>query len=268
MTTSVHGHLTAGVQYVRSTPTRIQTGLEEHNRIRADVRARRAEAVIERRIRGESAVKNLADRAEESAETFFTELGRKIKSGTTTAVLFIPRKVTVLAIGLTDRVRVGFPVSLKEKAPQDAAPAFIERWRPLALLTASGAALWVISVIIVHGRWTVWGLVVGVVIGVGFARSLDWKFSVTTGTLAVLATVVAIVVGELIVILLYWTRLYTNIGVSASMMVRSAEKLRFFLDYVWWFVIGILLPSVAVAFLIAAWPFPKRFTWKERRSRS
>ena len=230
----------------------------EHRQARAGEREeRRARKVMRGRRRRDA----LAERSASVGEGL-SSLARRIAGRTgevvVAALLFIPRKAVALAALAYER----FPLGLVETGIGEETPPLLEKWKTLALITVGGAFLWVLSVLVVRDRWTLCGCVVGLVVGVGFIRTLDGMLTRETGLFAATATVLSVIVGELVVLLLFRMRIFKNIGITEKVMARTHTAWGFYTNFFWWFVLGILLPSAIIAFLVGAWPFPRRFYWR------
>ncbi len=211
-------------------------------------------------VRGEHRSEALAERAASARERAASSARRaagRARDALVKALMFVPRKMLAAVVGAYRR----FPVGLVETDMNEEAPLLREKWKLLLLITVGGAALWVALVLVVRDRWILCGCVVGLAVGAGFVKAMD-GLSRDTGLFAGTATVLSIIAGELIVQLLFSLRIMKNIGITERVMARTYSTWGFYANFFWWFVLGILLPSGILAFLIGAWPFPKRLYWR------
>lgn len=241
----------------------IEEKVEEHSdqreRERAERRAaKREERRAKRRERRES-LEWRRDKVSRSASGAAARAWEGFWSGFLAVAGFIPRKVASFA----SAAYYAFPLGLSEKeTAEDYFPPLREKWKSLVLIILCGIAIWVFSVFLVRGRWAVWGAIVAVWISAAFVWSFDGFFSKATGLCAAAAAVVAILLGELVVQLLYRLHILKNVGITEEVTARTASTMSFMVDYLGWFVIGILVPAAVIAFLIGVWPLPKRIYWR------
>ncbi|GEM_PF-3677956 len=217
--------------------------VEEHSRFRARERAARMPATEARR----NALLDWLTGARKRLASLPGRVARAVLRLLARALLFIWRS---------------FPIGLVEKEAPPGDLPYGEKWKKLALAVLGSACLWVVVVALAQARLALAGYAIGVLLGVGFARILGGCFTGEVGVMAGMATVVSILLGEMAVQVLHRLHFLKNIGINERLMVTTNSTLGFYAHFFRWFVVGILLMSGVVAFLVGAWPFPKRFCWK------
>ncbi|MBU4390941.1 MAG: hypothetical protein KJ907_10445 [Actinobacteria bacterium] len=247
-----------GAQRRRMGAQSLQKKITGNRQRRTREREKRRAVKTARHGRGREALAFRAASAREAAASYARRAAGRARKAVIAALLFVPGKLLAGSV----RVYEGFPVGLVETKEQRGVPPLRKKWKTLLFITVGGIAIWVVSVLAVRDRWTLCGCLVGLAVGAGFVRALGGVMSRDTGLFAGTATVLSIIAGELIVQMLFSMHIMKDIGITERVMARAYSSWGFYANFFWWFVVGILLPSGILAFLIGAWPFPKRLYWR------
>ena len=113
-----------------------------------------------------------------------------------------------------------------------------------------------------HRRHMAFSILTAFLVSVGVIVVLDGIQDLPAAILATTLVVLSLVMGELVAQMLYRVGVINKLDITAVAYANLPSKQVFYRQYFYSVLIRRLLPSAAVAFVVALWPFPWKFTWK------
>ena len=162
-----------------------------------------------------------------------------------------------------------FPIGFVEKDHFEKMPEIMKHWKGLSISILIGAVAWTLICAVTHHRY--WYVSVLIAAGVSFsvAYILGGRFDPTGALVATCVAILSLVIGDLVLQLLVVSRVIGNIDSIGTIptLTRTPSPGSYLKEYAFKLFLLRLLPSAAVAFLVAWWPFKKRLGWRgfERR---
>jgi hypothetical protein len=171
------------------------------------------------------------------------------------------------ARGLGEALGARVPFELSTTGAEELPPVSRAISR-LAAVTFSGLVLWFAMVLLAHRRLMVFSIVAAAVIATGVVLSLGVMHDLGVAVLAAAMAVLALVVGELLIQLLYRAGIVTRLDVFRMSPYIETPAGVFYKGFFYDLLVRRLLPAAAVAFIVGIWPLPKIPVWRGFRSKS
>ena len=190
-------------------------------------------------------------------------LGRSLMRGAA-AVWRAPVKAT---LAVWRFFKGHFPVSLRNKERFEGMPLLAQNWYKVCAVTLGGMAVWVLVVVLTHHRYVLSSVLVAAFTAWAVAWALGNRFDVPVAVIATSLVMLALVLGELIVQVLYRSGLIDRLDVLRVSMRSINMPGLAYKGYYRHLLLYRLLPSAVAAFLVALWPLPRRLGWRGFRAR-
>lgn len=154
-----------------------------------------------------------------------------------------------------------FPFEIVRTGRGEGMPPLAASWHKLLLSVLCGALVWTVVVAAAKQRTTLLSVAVSFAVAAAVAWALGSRFDVQTAVVTTMLALLALVIGDVVVLLLFRAGVIKELDVGGSEIAGVFYRSYFLRLLVWR-----LLPAAVIAFLVGLWPLPRRPRWRGFRS--